>query len=134
MREILPRPITPLEEFERALFKANLSESDLELIEYIRYIGVFNQPSLVKDLRLKPKPPVLSIICECCRKIGGYMPSHFEAVRIWSKSINPFGVRWDGDLLCSSAWNVDGDPLTPEAGTSPYDTLVVHKELFQGLD
>ena len=133
MRNI-KRPITPIEEFEKALNSAGLSEREQELIEYIRYIGVFTQPSLVKDLRLNPKPPVLSVLCEICRKIGSQMPDHFEDVRSWSKKVSDYGVRWDGDLLCSSVWNVDGQPLTPDAGTSPYDTFVVHKELFKGLD
>tara|TARA_Y100001968_G_C19368871_1_gene724013 strand:- start:239 stop:640 length:402 start_codon:yes stop_codon:yes gene_type:complete len=129
-----PRPRTPLQDFERALVSAQLTESEQELIEYIRYVGVFTQPGLVKDLRLNPKPPVLSVLCEICRKIGNQIPDHFEAVRLWSKSVSDHGVRWDGDLLCSSVWNIDGEPLSPEAGTTPYDTFVVHKELFQGLD
>ena len=130
----LGRPITPLEEFEKALVKADLLESEQELIEYIRYVGVFTQPSLVKELRLSSKPPVLSLVCEICRKIGSHIPNHFDAVREWSKSISEYGVRWDGDLLCSAAWNVDGQPLSPDAGTCPYDILVVHKELFKGFD
>ena len=128
------RPKISLEEFEKAMKNAGLSESEQELIEYIRYVGVFTQPSLVKDLRLNPKPPVLSILCEVCRKIGKNIPEHFEAVREWSKSISEYGVRWDGDLLCSNALNIDGEPLTPDSGTAPYDTFAVHKELFQGLD
>lgn len=132
MKNVL-RPKTPLEDFEKALVKAQLSESDYELVEYIRYTGVFTQPSLVKDLRLKTKPPVLSIICELSRKIGKYMPDHFEAVRNWSQSISEYGVRWDGDLLCSAVLNIDGEPLAPDAGTALYDTFAVHKELFQGL-
>ena len=132
--EFIPRPVTPIDKFEKALSLSALSESDNELIEYIRYIGVFNQPTLVRDLRLKPKPPVLSIICGICRKIGAHMPEHFLAVRAWSESISEHGVRWDGDLICSTAMNIDGEPLTPEARTTPYDTFVVHKELFQGID
>ena len=128
------RPITPVKEFEMALVKAELLESEYELIEYVRYIGVFTQPSLVKDLRLPSKPPVLSILCKVCRKIGIHIPNHFEAVRKWSQSVSEYGVRWDGDLLCSTAMNIDGQPLTPDAGTSLYDTLVVHKELFKGFD
>tara|TARA_Y100001968_G_C18821810_1_gene464980 strand:+ start:59 stop:460 length:402 start_codon:yes stop_codon:yes gene_type:complete len=128
------RPKTPLEDFEKALSNAELSESEQELIEYIRYIGVFTQPILVKALRLNPKPPVLSVLCEICRKIGNQIPDHFESVRLWSKSVSDYGVRWDGDLICSSVWNIDGEPLTPDAGTCPYDTFVVHKELFLGLD
>ncbi len=133
MKKIL-RPITPLKEFERALSLAQLSESEQELIEYIRYTGIFTQPSLVKELRLNSKPPVLSILCEICRKIGAHMPEHFELVREWSKLISEHGVRWDGELICSNALNIDGEPLTPESGTAPFDTFAVHKELFQGFD
>tara|TARA_Y100001968_G_scaffold143210_1_gene130843 strand:- start:991 stop:1392 length:402 start_codon:yes stop_codon:yes gene_type:complete len=131
--DILSRPKISLDEFEEALRIADLSESEQELIEYIRYVGVFTQPSLVRDLRLNPKPPVLSVLCEVCRKIGKHIPNHFEAVRHWSKLVSENGVRWDGDLLCSSALNIDGQFLTPEAGTAPYDTFAVHKEFFQGL-
>ena len=128
------RPITPIRSFEEALKLAELSESEYELIEYIRYIGTFTQPSLVKELRLKSKPPVLSVLCVICRKIGAHMPDHFESVREWSKLISENGVRWDGDLVCSNAMNIDGEPLTPEARTAPFHTFAVHKELFLGLD
>ena len=66
-------------------------------------------------------------------KIGAQVPDHFKAIRQWSKSISENNVHWDGDLICSTAQNIDGIPLTPEAGTTPYETLVVHKELFTGL-
>ncbi|KGG13019.1 MULTISPECIES: hypothetical protein [Prochlorococcus] len=128
-----PRPLTPIEDFEKALNSASLSARELELIDYIRYIGVFSQPMMVKDLKLKPKPPALSQICEICRKIGGEMPEHFEKIRKWSKQVSEYGVKWDGDLICSSAKNIDGDYLSPSSGTSPYEFLVVHKELFIGL-
>ena len=134
MMKVLPRPKIPVEVFEKALLISDLTEDEYELIDYIRHIGVFTQPLLVKDLRLKPKPPALSILCEACRKLGKNMPTHFEKVRSWSKSVSEYGVRWDGDLVCSAACNIDGEPLTPDAGTTPYDTLVVHKELFKGLD
>ncbi len=49
--EIIQRPITPIEEFEIALNKAELSDEDYELIDYIRYTSVFTQPSLVRDLK-----------------------------------------------------------------------------------
>ena len=49
---MIKRPITPLDEFEKALKEANLSDKDYELIEYIRYTSVFTQPSLIKDLKL----------------------------------------------------------------------------------
>ena len=129
-----PRPITPVEIFEKALDNAQLPENEYELIEYIRYKGIFTQPSLVKELRLKSKPPVLSVLCEICRKIGAYMPDHFELVREWSKLMSEHGVRWDGDLVCSNALNIDGEPLTPESRTASFHTFAVHKELFLGLD
>ena len=130
---VIPRPKICVEDFELAIEKAKLSTKEYELIDYIRYIGVFSQPSLVKDLRLKAKPPVLSTLCEICRKIGEHVPTHFEVIREWSALVSEHGVRWDGDLICSTARNIDGEPLTPEAGTSPYETLVVHRELFNGL-
>ena len=127
------RPITPIEDFEKALEMAKLSKMEKELIDYIRYVGTFTQVSLSQSLRLKSKPPVLSIICEACRKLGQHMPEHFGAVRKWSKEVSDDGVRWDGDLICSIAWNIDGERLTPEAGTTQYHTFAVHKELFQGF-
>ena len=133
MKTIL-RPITPLKEFEKALEIADLSTDEKELIDHIRYIGTFTQVSLTKSLRLPCKPPVLSVLCEVCRKIGKQMPDHFEAVRKWSKVVSQDDIRWDGDLVCSTAWNIDGERLSPESGTCHYHTFVVHKELFKGLD
>ncbi len=133
MKTIL-RPITPIEDFEKAIEKAELSKNEHELIEYVRYTGIFSQPMIARDLRLKTKPPVLSILCEVCRKIGFNMPSHFESVRQWSKDISPDGIKWDGDLICSSIRNIDGEFLTPESGTALYHFLAVHKELFIGFD
>ena len=104
-----------------------------ELIEYIRYTGVFSQPSLIKDLRLNPKPPVLSILCEACRSIGSQIPDHFTEIREWSKKVSEHGVHWDGNLICSTAKNFEGEPLAPEAGTAQFEIFVVHKELFTGL-
>ncbi len=130
---VITRPKISSDELDQAIEKSNLSSSEYELIEYIRYKGVFSQPSLVKDLRIKPKPPVLSRLCEISRKIGKQIPDHFEQIRKWSKLINENGVRWDGDLICSTARNIEGDPLTPESGTSSYEILVVHKEFFTGL-
>ncbi len=128
------RPLTPLKEFDQAFVDADLLQSEKELIEYIRYIGAFTQISLIQELRLKTKPPVLSLLCEICRKIGSRMPEHFEAVRAWSEEVSEHGFHWDGDLICSSAFNIDGLRLTPEAGTVQYHTFVVHKELFTGLE
>ncbi len=128
------RPITPLNEFEEACKKANLNNKEQKIIDHIRYVGVFTQPSLTKDLKLDSKPPILSVLCEICRKIGNHMPEHFSSVRDWSKEINEHRVKWDGDLVCSLAWNIDGERLSPENSTCPYHTFAVHKELFQGLD
>ena len=128
------RPITPVEEFEEACRKAKLNNKEQRIIDYIRYVGVFTQPSLTKELKLQSKPPILSVLCEICRKIGKFMPEHFSEVRIWSESINEHKVKWDGDLICSIAWDKDGERLSPENGTCLYHTFAVHKELFQGLD
>ena len=128
------RPITPVEEFEEACKKAKLNYKEQKIIDHIRYVGVFTQPSLTKDLHLDSKPPILTVLCEICRKIGNYMPEHFSNVRVWSKENNEHKVKWDGDLVCSLAWNKDGQRLTPENRTSLYHTFAVHKELFQGLD
>mgnify|MGYP001338324467 FL=1 len=128
------RPITPIKEFEEACIKAKLDNEEQKIIDHIRYVGVFTQPSLTKDLKLCSKPPILSILCDICRKIGAHMPDHFTKVRHWSKEINEHNVKWDGDLICSLAWNKDGERLSPESGTSLYHTFAVHKELFQGLE
>ena len=131
---MIKRPITPLDEFEKALKEANLSDKDYELIEYIRYTSVFTQPSLIKDLKRPSKPPILTNICEISRKIGFFMPEHFEKVIDWSIEISEHNTRWDGHLLCAEAFNVDQIALTPAAGTCLFDVLVVHKELFMGFD
>ena len=132
--EFHKRPLTPIKEFEQACLRSEISEIDQKLIDYIRYIGVFTQPLLAKELSLSNKPPVLSRLCEICRKIGQEMPEHFDKVRIWSAKVNEFNVKWDGNLICSIAWNIDNERLTPEAGTAIYHTFTVHKELFQGLN
>jgi len=44
----LDRPITPIEEFERALDKAALTKEEYELIDYIRYTSVFTNLVLLK--------------------------------------------------------------------------------------
>ena len=131
---MIKRPITPVEEFEKALIKANLSDKDYELIEYIRYTSVFTQPSLIKDLKRPSKPPILTNICEISRKIGLLMPDHFNKVLNWSIQVSEHNTRRDGHLICAEAFNVDQIPLTPASGTSLYDVLVVHQELFIGFD
>ncbi len=132
--ERIKRPITPLKDFENACLKANLTSSEQKLIDYIRFIGIFNQPILVKGLNLNSKPPVLTTLCNTARKIGYEMPKHFALVREWSKEISDHKIKWDGNLICSSVWNIDGERISPENGTAQYHTFVVHKELFQGLE
>ena len=131
---MITRPITPIEDFEKALIKANLSENDYELIEYIRYTGVFTQPSLTKELKRSSKPPILTKVCEICRKIGFFMPEHFQKVITWSENLSEHNTRWDGHLICAEGFNVDNIPLSPSSGTTLFDVLVVHKELFMGFD
>ena len=132
--ELYQRPITPLKEFEKALEKADLTEEDYELVDYIRYTSVFTQPSLAKDLKRSTKPPLLSNLCQICRKIGSEMPEHFKKVTEWSSQISEHNTRWDGHLICAEALNVDNVPISPSYGTSLFDVLVVHKELFLGFD
>ena len=84
----MDRPITPIDEFERALDKAALTKEEHELIDYIRYTSVFTQPSLIKDLKRPSKPPLLSVLCQICRKIGSEMPDHFKKVIEWSIEIS----------------------------------------------
>ena len=131
---MITRPITPIDEFEEALKKADLSEKDYELIEYIRYTSVFTQPSLIKDLKRPSKPPILTNICQISRKVGLLMPEHFKKVIDWSIQVSEHNTRWDGHLICAEAFNIDQIPLTPGSGTSLFDVLVVHKELFIGFD
>lgn len=129
----IERPITNLYEFEQALETAELTAIERQIIEYIRFIGVFNQPMIVNALSIKSKPPVLSTLCGACRKIGSHMPEHFNDIRTWSKTVNSDGIRWDGNLICSITWNIDGEKLCPEAGTAQFHNFAVHKELFQGF-
>tara|TARA_B100000700_G_scaffold329533_2_gene451584 strand:+ start:1145 stop:1543 length:399 start_codon:yes stop_codon:yes gene_type:complete len=128
------RPLTDLEEFEVAFEQADLDDTERQIIDYIRFIGIFTQPEIVKALNLNAKPPPLSRICDACRKIGGEMPEHFSLVRQWSKQISKDNVRWDGDLICSNTFNIDGISLSPESGTCQFHHFAVHKELFTGLD
>ena len=134
INEIIKRPITPLKEFEIALNKAELSDKDYELIDYIRYTSVFTQPSLIKDLKRPSKPPLLSVLCQICRKIGSEMPDHFNKVIKWSIEISDHDTKWDAHLICAEAFNIDKIPLSPIHGTTLFDVLVVHKELFLGFD
>tara|TARA_Y100001970_G_C13796870_1_gene633011 strand:- start:212 stop:607 length:396 start_codon:yes stop_codon:yes gene_type:complete len=131
---MIQRPITPIDEFENALTKSNLSSKDYELIEYIRYTSVFTQPSLIKDLKRPSKPPILTDLCKICKIIGSNMPRHYSNVIEWSQAISEHNTRWDGHLVCAEALNIDNTPLSPSAGTALFDVLVVHRELFIGFD
>tara|TARA_Y100001968_G_scaffold315782_1_gene342778 strand:+ start:1144 stop:1545 length:402 start_codon:yes stop_codon:yes gene_type:complete len=128
------RPITNLEEFEIALSKASLLDSDRELIEYIRFIGVFSQPMLKQALRLPSKPPILSKLCVICKQIGELMPTHFSMVRRWSQDMNSENIIWDANLICCGIYNYEGEQLSPEEGNTQFHVFTVHKELFNGLD
>ncbi len=133
-RHCLKRPLLDVFQFEDALAKSNLNDIEISIISYIRYVGTFTQPTLTQALKLDSKPPALSLLCASCRKIGEHIPEHFEKVRVWSEKNSFDGVRWDGDLICSTTWNVDGERLVPEVGTTQFHNFAVHKELFQGLD
>jgi len=106
----LDRPITPIEEFERALDKATLTKEEYELIDYIRYTSVFTQPSLIKDLKRPSKPPLLSVLCQICRKIGSEMPDHFKKVIEWSIEISDHDTKWNAHLICAEALNIEKIP------------------------
>ena len=131
---MMNRPITPVKEFEKALDRADLTKDEYELIDYIRYTCVFTQPSLVKDLRRPSKPPILTLLCQICRKVGSEIPDHFQKVIDWSIQISEHKTKWDAHLICAEAFSIDKVPLSPANGTSLFDVLVVHKELFLGFD
>ena len=86
------------------------------------------------ELKRPSKPPILSDLCCICRKIGKYMPKHYEEVIKWSKSISEHNTRWDGHLICAEALTIDKTILSPSSGTALFDVLVVHRELFIGFD
>ena len=46
-------------------------------------------------LKINSRPPMLSLLCEACRKIGNQIPEHFLRVRHWSEIVSVDGVRWD---------------------------------------
>ena len=130
---ISKRPTTNLAQFEKAFELASLNDEEKNIIEYIRFVGIFNQPLIVKSLQISNKPPVLSKLCIACREIGKNMPEHFENIRAWSEITSKEKVRWDGSLICSPVYNIDGQILSPEEGTAQFHNFSVHKELFNGL-
>ena len=129
----IDRPKISSESLDNAISMASLTDVEADIIEYIRFVGTFTQPIVVKALKISSRPPVLSILCESCRKIGSQIPEHFLKVRDWSEMVSVDGVRWDGDLICSSTFNIDGLRLSPEFMTTQFHNFAVHPEFFTGL-
>ena len=129
----MKRPRLNVEAFETALQNAELDPGEVEIIEYVRYIGIFDELSLRKALALPSKPPALYRLNQACKKIAGQLPEQSQTMMEWSAKQNPDLISWTGNLVCSIGFNVDGERLEPEAGTTLYHTFVVHKELFNGL-
>ena len=127
------RPRIDVERFELALNNAGLDSIELEIVEHIRYIGIFDELSLRKSLALPSKPPALYRLNKACEKIAAQWPELSERMLKWSSSQSPDQISWTGNLICSIGFNADGDRLEPESGTVLYHTFVVHKELFNGL-
>ena len=127
------RPRLEVEAFELALNNAGLDSTELDIIEHIRYIGIFDELSLRKALELPSKPPALYRLNKACEKIAAQCPKQAERRLEWSANQSPDQIGWTGNLVCSIGFNADGERLEPEAGTVLYHTFVVHKELFNGL-
>ncbi len=130
---MINRPKLNIEAFEIALENAGLDNEELDIIEHIRYIGIFDELSLRKSLNLPAKPPALYRLNKACEKISVSLPEHTEQMFQWSISQSPDQIGWMGNLVCSIGFNADGERLEPERGTVLYHTFVVHKELFNGL-
>ena len=130
---MIKRPLLDIEVFELALNDAGLDPFELEIIEHIRYIGVFDELSLRKSLALPAKPPALYRLNKACEKIASQLPEQAQQMMNWSASQSPDQISWRGNLVCSIGFNADGERLEPESGTALYHTFVVHKELFNGL-
>ena len=131
---VAPRPALDPKRFEAALLKADLSDDETEIIDYIRYTGVFNELSLRQSLSLASKPPALYKLCKACTKIGAHMATEFADMMSWSQAHSDDHIAWHGNLVCSIAYSCDGHKLQPENGTSLYHTFAVHQELFNGLE
>ena len=129
----MQRPRLDVDAFELALNQAELEPSELEIIDHIRYMGIFDELSLRKALALPSKPPALYRLNKACEKIAVYLPEQSQALLNWSARQSPDQISWSGNLVCSIGFNVDGERLEPESGTVLYHTFIVHKELFTGL-
>ena len=128
------RPTLNPNEIDQAIIQADLSEIESEILEYIRYIGVFNELSLKKALSMPSKPPALYRLCKACEKIGDQLPDQFKTMMAWSEEQSDDNIAWQGNLVCAIAYTCDGTKLQPENATSLYHTFAVHKELFNGLE
>ena len=130
---MIKRPRLDLEIFELALTAAGLDSCELEILEHIRYIGIFDELTLRKSLALPAKPPALYRLNKACQKIAAQLPEKAQQLMEWSAGQSPDQISWTGNLVCSIGFNADGERLEPESGTVLYHTFIVHKELFNGL-
>ena len=100
--------------FEIALENAGLGNEEIDIIEHIRYIGIFDELSLRKSLNLPVKPPALYRLNKACEKIAVSLPEHIEQMLEWSISQSPDQISWMGNLVCSIGFNADGERLELE--------------------
>ena len=129
----MERPKLDKFQFEIAVENAGLTELETDILEYIRYNGIFDELSLRKALSLPSKPPALYRLNKICEKIAIHLPAVSNELFGWSKQQNPDNIAWKGNLVCSIGFNCDGDRLEPESGTVLYHTFIIHKELFNGF-
>ena len=129
----MKRPKLDKSQFKIAVENADLTELEADILEYIRYNGIFDELSLRKALSLPSKPPALYRLNKICEKIAIHLPAVSNELFGWSKQQNPDNIAWKGNLVCSIGFNCDGDRLEPESGTVLYHTFIIHKELFNGF-
>ena len=129
----MERPKHNTQDFEIAINNSELTELELDLVEHIRYTGIFDELSLRKSLSLPTKPPALYRLNKICEKIAIQIPEIAKQFFEWSAQENPDKIAWKGNLICSIGYSCDGVRLEPESGTVLYHTFIVHKELFNGL-
>lgn len=128
------RPKLNVKEFEYAVHQAALNEIENEMLDYVRFSGVFDELTLRKSLSLPSKPPAIYLLSNLCTKIGLLIPKTFDKFMSWSAHQSVDNISWHGNFICSIAYTCDGLRLEPEQGTALYHTFSVHKELFNGLD
>ena len=128
------RPKHNIKEFDNAVHQAALDENENEMLEYVRFSGVFDELTLRKSLSLPSKPPAIYLLSRLCTKIGILIPKKFDEFMSWSADQSDDNISWHGNFICSIAFTCDGLRLEPEQGTALYHTFSIHKELFNGLD